>query len=126
MQYDKAHIQHALVFYRAYPLLADCGGFDLLITKPKSRTELQVVRSGCCSTEELRCLGTGRIYLRPIQKSLIVNEQGDDTEEYEECIFCCELFLTREIRQHIASCTVSSIHVNSKTITYSYVVAREY
>ena len=100
------------------------GGFDLLITKPKLRTEFQVVRSGCCSTEELRCLGTGRIYLRPLQKSLIVNEQGDDTEEYEECIFCCELFLISEIRQHIASCTVSNI--NSKTITYSYVVAREY
>lgn len=117
-------VQYAFVFYRVYPSLANCGGFDLLITKPKSRTKLQVVRSGSCSTEELRCLGTGRIYLRPIQKSLIVNEQGDDTEEYEECIFCCELFLIREIRQHIASCTVSNM--NSKTRTYSYVLERKY
>lgn len=97
-----------IVLYRAYPLLADCGGFEMLLTKPKTRTELQVVRCGSCSTEELRCMGTGRIYIRPIQKSLIVSEEENDTgQEYEECLFCYKLFPIREIRLHITSCTVS-------------------
>jgi hypothetical protein len=99
-----------------YPLLADCGGFELLLTKPKSRTDLQVVRCGSCSTEELRCLGTGRIYVRPIQKSLDVTQEEDESEEYEECLFCDKLFLIREIRQHITSCTVSKYNFTNTLV----------
>ena len=80
----------------------------MLLTKQKSRTDLHVVRCGTCSTDELRCLGTERIYVRPIQKSLIVNtEDGGGEEAYEECIFCDRLFLINQIRQHSTSCTVS-------------------
>ena len=52
-------------------------------------------------------MGTGRIYVRPIQKNLVIEEEAHDTEEYEECLFCKSLFLISEIRQHIASCIVS-------------------
>ena len=101
-----------IVLYRAHPLLADCGGFEMLLTKPKMRTELQVDRCGSCSTE-LRCTGTGRIYIQPIQKSLIVSEGENDTDqEYEECLFCHKLFPIHKIRLHITSCTVNLILQN--------------
>ena len=79
--------------------------------KEKSRTELQVVSCGSCSTEEIRCFGTGRIYIRPIQVDLSLNESGiERTEQYEDCFLCKMPVLLTDMRRHMDTCGTVSVH----------------
>lgn len=52
---------------RAFRPLQSCGGFEMLLCADNSRTRLQLVKYGSCNTDEPRSLGTGRIYIWPIQ-----------------------------------------------------------
>ena len=56
--------------------------------KEKSCTELSIVSYGSCSTEEIRCLGTGRIYIRPVQIDITLDDSNLDWGEYEDCMIC--------------------------------------
>lgn len=47
----------------------------MLISDEKSRRNLRVVKYSSCCADEIRCLGTGRIYVRPIQTDIAL---GDD------------------------------------------------
>lgn len=50
------------------------GGFELLLCQDNSCTKLQVAKYGSCSTDELRCLGSGRIYIRPVQVDILLGD----------------------------------------------------
>ena len=77
----------SLLFSRAFPPIKNCGGFKTLLAREKSRTKLRVAKYGSCSADELRCFGTGRIYIRPIQSDIALADQ-DDTDEHENCFLC--------------------------------------
>ena len=59
---------------RAFRPLQSCGGFEMLLCADNSRTRLQVVKYGSCNTDELRCLGIGRVYIRPIQVDITLGD----------------------------------------------------
>ena len=46
----------------------------MLLCADNSRTRLQVVKYGSCNTDELRCLGMGRVYIRPIQVDITLGD----------------------------------------------------
>lgn len=60
---------------------------------------------GSCTTERLRCFGTGRIYIRPLQRS-IPTQIVKAEEEFEECIACGFAFAVSEVRRHQETCEV--------------------
>ena len=83
----------------------------MLTVKEKSRAELQVVSCGSCCTEEIRCFGTGRIYIRPIQVDLSLDESGmERVEQYEDCLLCKMPVALTDMRQHMDTCGTVSEH----------------
>ena len=72
--------------------------------KERSRTKLNVVSYGSCSTDEIRCLGTGRIYIRPVQTDIVLNESVDWGEQYEDCMTCKMPIALSEMCQHMEEC----------------------
>ena len=59
---------------RAFRPVQSCGGFEMLLCAGNSHTRLQVVKYGSCNTDELRCLGMGRVYIRPIQVDITLGD----------------------------------------------------
>ena len=78
----------------------------MLLCQDNSRTKLQVVKYGSCSTDELRCLGSGRIYLRPIQVDIFLGDVEDGEEHTEECLLCKASISLRQMRAHMEECPV--------------------
>lgn len=100
--------QSALPFsfcFRAFTPLKFCGGFELLTMKEKSRTELSIVSYGSCSTEEMRCFGTGRIYIRPVQIDITLDDSNLDWgDQYEDCMICKMPVALSTMRRHMETC----------------------
>ena len=110
-----------MVLSRAYPPLQDCGGFQLLLSKEKRRNELRVVCHGTCTPEEIRCLGSGRIYIRPLQRNIPLSPAPEIKEEYEECLTCLLSVPVSQMREHREVCAVStSLSFLCMTILISY------
>ena len=79
----------------------------MLTTKENSRTELAVVSYGSCSTDELRCFGTGRIYIRPIQTDINLPDDSDwGGDQYENCLSCNMPIALADMRKHMDICGV--------------------
>lgn len=78
----------------------------MLLSNENKRKELRVVCHGSCSTEQLRCLGTGRIYLRPLQRGITLSTNIHVKEEYQECLTCRGSFAISEMRRHMNTCVV--------------------
>ena len=78
----------------------------MLLCADNSRTRLQVVKYGSCNTDELRCLGMGRVYIRPIQVDITLGDIEDDDEHAEECLLCRESIPLRGMRAHMETCRV--------------------
>ena len=57
--------------------------------------------------EELRCMGSGRIYIRSIQIDIPLSEEVNVGEQCEECLFCKSPISLSAMRQHMETCTVS-------------------
>ena len=98
------YIVHFFISFSAFPKIKRCGGFELLLTQEKSRTQLRVMHFGACSTDELKCLGTGRIYIRPVQADIELKEDGLEPGGMEECLSCGELVLLSKMRKHMEAC----------------------
>ena len=90
---------------RAYPPLRHVGGFQLLISDANVRKKLKVISHGSCTTKQMRCFGTGRIYIRPLQRSMKTQDVKVD-EEFVECIACSSPFAVSEMRRHQETCEV--------------------
>ena len=87
-----------------------CGGFELLTTKEKSRTELGVVSFGTCSTDQIHCFGTGRIYTGPIQKDICLNDDTDiGGDKYEDCLSYNMPIALSDMQKHMDICGVRNL-----------------
>jgi hypothetical protein len=87
----------------------------MLLSKEKKRKELRVVCHGSCSAEHLRCFGTGRIYIRPLQKSIALRADIHVKEEFQECLTCAGKFAISEMRRHMNTCVVC------QSLIFSYI-----
>ena len=90
-----------------FPQLKTIGGFEMLRCAPNCR-DLTVIDS-CWSARDLCSSmggGQGKIYLRPIQRSLstkpLVQQSHSDVKE--KCYMCDNEILVRNLRDHFA-CT---------------------
>lgn len=101
-----------LYCFRAYPPLRHSGGFEFLLCKEESRKQLRVVNHGSCSAEQLRCFGTGRIYVRPLQRSIPITNVAAIKMELEECLTCFLPIPVNQMREHHTSCSVSTKYLH--------------
>ena len=85
-------------------LFVSLGGYEMLLCADNSRTRLQVVKYGSCNTDELRCLGMGRVY--NLQVDITLGDIEDDDEHAEECLLCRESIPLRGMRAHMETCRV--------------------
>ncbi|XP_063959776.1 uncharacterized protein LOC135155090 [Lytechinus pictus] len=73
--------------------------------KTRSRTVLEVVHVGPCSAEDLQLLSTQKIYIRPMQKNILLEENTPPAnDDMLPCVLCGAIFLTSEMRQHNETC----------------------
>ncbi|XP_068723494.1 uncharacterized protein [Montipora capricornis] len=96
------------VLFEVFPPLKTCGGFELLLSDEKSRRNLCVVKYGSCCADEIRCWGTGRIYIRPIQTDIALGDDGGSDEECEKCLLCKVSIPLRQMRDHMELCPAGS------------------
>jgi hypothetical protein len=87
-------------------MLKHAGGFQFLLSKEGSRKQLQVMSYGSCDAEQLRCFGTGRVYVRPLQKSIPLTDDTNSCVEYEECLFCNLSVSVKDMQKHCEDCHV--------------------
>ncbi len=92
-----------------FPQLKSCGGFEMLRCSPNCRDLVEI--DSCWSAKDLRSSmggGQGKVYLRPIQKSLstkpLVQQRHSDVKE--KCHMCDQEILVRNLREHLYTCTV--------------------
>ena len=69
-------------------LILYTGGFELMISQEKARKQLKVVSHGSCNTEQIRCFGNGRIYIRPLQRNIELTEETRLQDEMKICLSC--------------------------------------
>ena len=99
-----------------FPPLKECGGFEMLMCLPNSR-DLRVINCSLAAKELKGKVGggQGKLYIRPIQKSLstasIVKEQNQSSLK-EKCISCGEEMLLGELRKHIRICNPDSCDID--------------
>ena len=91
-----------------FPQLKECRGVELLRCTANCR-DLSVI-SCSWNAKDLRSFlgdGQGKIYLRPIQKSLSTQPlvAQSQCEVKEKCHMCNQEILVRRLRDHLWSCT---------------------
>ena len=66
----------------AFPLLSDCGGYSLLRCVPNSRNLqlLQPPETGHNPVSLKEAVGQSRIYIRPLQKSIVLTQRKEIIE----------------------------------------------
>jgi hypothetical protein len=70
-----------------YPRLAHAGGFELLLLDASSKQLIDFgVRSSMTAKELKDICARGRIYIRPIQQSLSLEEADDEVS----CVMCTD------------------------------------
>ena len=78
----------------AYPKLKEGGGYEMLRCKPASR-DLLLIGPRIASTPKLlkRRVGSGKVYLRPLQRdlSLDIEEDGDDVKGVSILLLYCHV-----------------------------------
>lgn len=95
--------------FRQFPRLEEGGGFEILRTADQSRSDLTIACVGACTVDEMMQISTGRVYLRPIQKSIVLDTSKKTlvSEEMEECLDCGVLVNIDQLRHHIKECRVN-------------------
>ena len=89
-----------------FPQLKECGGVELLRCTANCR-DLSVISCSWNAKDLRSSLGgrQGKIYLRPIQKSLSTLVAQIQCEVKEKCHMCNQEILVRRLRDHLRSCT---------------------
>jgi hypothetical protein len=92
-----------------FPQLKTIGGFEMLRCASNCRDLTEI--GSCWSARDLRSTlggGQGKIYLRPIQRSLstkpLVHQSHSGVKE--KCHMCDQEILVRSLRDHLYTCTV--------------------
>ena len=114
------------IFIKAFPKLNGCGGFELMRCIPNSK-ELETISLAISQSPKLlkSVLGGGRVFIRPIQKSLCleVDEEVFSPDKVyaelyfevtytginlvkvkEKCIHCGQDVPVQDLRRHSKSC----------------------
>lgn len=77
------------IIVRTFPKLSDCGGFEMLRCLPNSKDLALVEGKLTQSVKTLKTvIGSGRLYLRPIQKNLDLTTVKDLQWEADEVGKC--------------------------------------
>ena len=95
-----------------FPKLKDCGGFELMRCIPNCRV-LEPLKCNMDAKSLKMAVGQGKVYIRPIQKSLSVLPLKKDiveTSRKEKCLTCLRDFGLQELREHIEMCSPLNIH----------------
>ena len=96
----------------AYPKLCDGGGFELLRCHPNSR-ELVVIGPKVANSPKLlkRRVGNGRVYVRPIQRNLSLEEEEGDLD------------VVRSVNKNVLAHAVASIQVGCMNLQTALVLS---
>ena len=92
-----------------FPQLKDVGGFELLHCQSNCR-EFQLITCSWSVESLKKVIGSqAKIYVRPIQKNLKVNDVENEgpSNLKEACSKCSKEFPISELRQHVLSCIES-------------------
>ena len=95
-----------------FPKLKDCGGFELLQCTANCR-DLEVLKCAM-SVKELKnhISGQGKIYIRPIQRSLStipLPPQRNESKIKEKCSVCSDIFYVKDLRTPFLTCCPSTL-----------------
>lgn len=73
-----------------------------------SRVFLMVTCVGACTVDELMQMSSGRIFVRPIQNSLHIDETKRTlvSSDFEKCQICGSLINLADLRDHSKECRV--------------------
>ena len=88
-----------------FPQLKSCGGFELLQCVPNCKI-LESIECAMAVKTLKTSVGQGKIYIRPIQRSLSVipiKQEVLSTTLKEKCIYCGKEFLLKDLRSYIDS-----------------------
>ena len=92
----------------AYPKLKDCGGIELLVCTANSK-DLSVLSCNLSAQSMKDAVGgsQGRLYIRPIQKSLSIDpvNKAQSSKLQEKCLWCGEDFKLSDLRKHVDNCS---------------------
>ena len=89
-----------------FPALKNSGGFEFLRCIPNCKA-LETLNCSLDVQSLKTCIGQGKIYIRPIQKSLSIiplKRENNGTIIKEKCLNCFKEYSLEELRQHVASC----------------------
>jgi hypothetical protein len=96
------------VIVEHFPKLHGCGGFELLRCISNSRNLEAISPKIAASPKLLKAIaGTSKIYIRPIQRDLDLEESALDSsslEMMENCINCGESVPVHQLRTHMDLC----------------------
>ena len=88
--------------------------FQILLGKAKKRGEFEAVCHESCSTEQLYCFGTGSIYIRPLQKSIIpLTRSVHVKQEFQACLPCGESFGISEMRRNLETGGIVTLSIGN-------------
>ena len=90
----------------SFPKLKDCGGFELLHCIANCRN-LENIGCDISSSTLKSSIGKGKIYIRPIQKSLSqlpINIEKQSGNLKETCSTCKKELLIQDLRGHLNIC----------------------
>ncbi|XP_071947526.1 uncharacterized protein [Antedon mediterranea] len=86
--------------FKTFPLLANCGGFEITTG---DRKKLIVVHYGPCKVQDLRTFGSGKLYIRPLQRD-IPEAEIPLVEAREKCLNCRANISMKNMKVHIKYC----------------------
>ena len=97
-------VRHLLT--EIFPKLKDSGGFELMYVESRSKELLLIPLGpdGLSMTYIASFIGQGKIYIRPIQQDLPLNDDGAPPVTQEECKNCHAMVDLINLREHYKQC----------------------
>ncbi|XP_064387954.1 uncharacterized protein LOC135336110 isoform X1 [Halichondria panicea] len=94
------------IIISSFSKLNGCGGFELLRCVPNTK-DLELISPVIAASPKVlkSVIGNGRVFIRPIQKSLDVNPiAGNSNELKEKCLHCDIKVPVVDLRAHVNIC----------------------
>lgn len=94
------------VLLREFPRLEESGGFEIFRTMENFRVFLMVTCVGAYTMDELMQMSSGRIFVRPIQSSLHIDETKRTlvSSDFQKCQIHGSLINLADFREHSKEC----------------------
>lgn len=92
------------IAYRFFPPLDFCGGYEIMFM---SKHKLVTLSYGPCDAMQLKTTsGTGKIYVRPIQKNVSIKAKKTIPENEEKCLTCQKVVTLKNMKDHVEEHTI--------------------